>query len=156
MSSTYTQDGLSAFGNLAWVETAARDIDSPQFLFGNDELAYISHHDIKLDHEASTRRRPAVATRGRTTACTRDCLYGSGLRNGFVNTEHEKPYYPVNVGWEHVFPLDCARAKSRESPLRRGQRVRRAFTSCGAARAWACGAPQWGQRRTSRRPDFDF
>ena len=51
-SSTYKQGGFSAFGNAAWVETRAHDIDSQQFQIDNDELAYIQTHDIKLDHEA--------------------------------------------------------------------------------------------------------
>ena len=30
-------------------------------------------------------------------------LYGSGLRHGFTNILQEQQYYPVNVGYEHVF-----------------------------------------------------
>ena len=34
-----------------------------------------------------------------------DFLFGSGLRNGFANLGKEPAYYPVNVGYQHIFHL---------------------------------------------------
>lgn len=103
VSTTYTQDGFSAFGNFSWVRTAAHDIDSQQFLIENDELAYIKNHDIHLDHEAEFAVSAGASYAWKNDRIYADILYATGLRSGFANTDHLKEHYPVNMGYEHIF-----------------------------------------------------
>jgi outer membrane receptor protein involved in Fe transport len=108
LSSTYTKNGLSLFGNGSWVVTEAHDIVSQQYLIGTDEFAFIKNHDIHLDHEGEF-----TVSAGASYAFNRnkdlayvDFLYGNGLRRGFANTAKEPEYYPVNIGYQHTFRLD--------------------------------------------------
>ncbi len=103
LSTTYTQGGFSAFGNFSWVLTHGRDIVSQQFLFGNDELAYIRTHDIKLDHEAEYTGSLGLSYSWPNDMVYLDLLYSSGLRSGFVNMQKLPQHLPVNVGYEHIF-----------------------------------------------------
>ena len=81
----------------------AHDIDTQQFNFDPDELAYIKTHNIKLDHESEYTVSAGAAYSWKDNRVYVDVLYGSGLRAGFANTQQEPQYYPVNVGFEHVF-----------------------------------------------------
>ena len=81
---TYTNDGFSAYANIAYSHAQGEDWDSAQFLFDPDDLAYVKNHWIYLDHDQTS---PALSARpicgDATTASTRlfvDALYGSGLR----------------------------------------------------------------------------
>jgi outer membrane receptor for ferrienterochelin and colicin len=106
LSSTYTQGPLSAFGNFSYVNTLGKDIISQQYLFDNDELAYIQNHYIKLDHEGEYTASLGVSYRIlKDTMVYVDALYGSGLRSGFANLQKEPEYFPVNLGFEHTFRL---------------------------------------------------
>jgi outer membrane receptor protein involved in Fe transport len=107
VSSTYTQGGLSLFGNLAYVQTEARDIVSSQYLIGQDELNFIRDHYIHLDHQATYTASGGISYAWKHDRVYLDMLFGSGLRKGFANTQHESPYYPVNLGYEHVFHPDA-------------------------------------------------
>ena len=49
-SATYTKNGFSAFGNFAYAQQKAHNIDSAQFNFDPGDLAYIKNHDIFTDH----------------------------------------------------------------------------------------------------------
>lgn len=87
-----------AYANLAWARQRATQVTSNQFLFGSDEIDYISTHYIYTDH-AQTLSGSAGAsyvfwgTRGSVSM-----IYGSGLRSGFANTTHASPYTQVNLG----------------------------------------------------------
>ncbi len=112
LSTTYRQGGFSTYGNLSWVETRAQDIDSQQFQIDNDELAFISDHDIKLDHEAEVTGSAGVAYEWKNDRVYADILWDTGLRSGFANTGQVPPHHPVNVGYEHTIHLGVtARAK---------------------------------------------
>jgi outer membrane receptor protein involved in Fe transport len=103
MSTQYQHDGFSAFGNLSWVETRARDINSQQFQIDPDEFAFIADTDIKLDHEAEFSGSAGVAYQWKNDRVYADILYSSGLRSGFANTGQVAPHHPVNVGYEHIW-----------------------------------------------------
>jgi len=146
-SSTYKAHGVSAFGNFAWVETGGKDIDSQEFLIDNAELAYIQSRFIKLDHDSTF-----TASAGVSDDITPDDLiysditYGSGLRAGFANVLQEPYYYPVNVGYQHIFHTDM---DGRDLVKLRFDIINlfdqsyqlRAGSGIGVA------APQYGQRR---------
>ena len=102
-STTYDQNGFSAFANFAWVNTEATGIASQQFLFGADELAWIDSHNVHLDHESQYTASGGVSYAWPNDRVYVDVLYGSGLRSGFANLGVEPQYYPVNIGWEHVW-----------------------------------------------------
>jgi outer membrane receptor protein involved in Fe transport len=106
VSSTYTDGGLSLFGNFGWVVTSASNIVSQQFEFDNDELAYIQNHNIKLDHESEFTVSAGAAYTWKDDRVYADILIASGLRSGFANTGQQPAYYPVNVGYEHTFHAD--------------------------------------------------
>jgi outer membrane receptor protein involved in Fe transport len=103
LSSTYTQGGFSAFGNFSWVVAQGKDIISQQFLFGNDELAFIRDHFIKLDHEGNYTASIGFSYTWKKDMVYIDALYGSGLRSGFANMQKEPQYFPINVGYQHIF-----------------------------------------------------
>lgn len=145
-STTYKQGPLSLYCNFAWVSTTGEAITSGQYQFGNDELAYISDHFIHLDHESEYTASAGVAYTWNHSRAYADVLYGSGLRAGFANTQKEPQYYPVNVGFEHIFRpnlpgvqdvrfrFDVVNVFDQVYQLRNGTGV-------------GVGAPQFGQRR---------
>jgi outer membrane receptor protein involved in Fe transport len=106
LSALYKEGGLSGFANFSWVNTLAHDIDTQQFDFAGDELAFIETHNIKLDHESEYTVSAGAAYGWKDNKIYVDMLYGSGLRAGFANLMQEPQYYPVNVGYEHTFHLD--------------------------------------------------
>jgi outer membrane receptor protein involved in Fe transport len=103
VSSTYTEGGLSVFGNFAYVQTQATHITSSQYQFDVNELDYINDHDIHLDHQSGYTASGGISYAWKHDRVYLDMLFGSGLRIGFANLQHESPYYPVNLGYEHVF-----------------------------------------------------
>ena len=103
LSTTFKEGGFSFFGNFAWVNAQGKAINSSQYLIGNDELAFISKNFIYLDHDSTYTASTGVSYAWRNNRVYADFLYGSGLRSGFANTMHTQAYYPVNVGFEHIF-----------------------------------------------------
>ena len=146
-STTIKQGNISYFGNFAWVSATGRNITSSQYLIGADELRYIRSHFIHLDHESEFTVSTGVTYTWKQNRVYVDLLYGSGLRAGFANTGKEPQYYPVNVGFEHIFlpgqgdgwkdirfRFDVVNVFDQTYQLRNG-------TGIGV------GAPQFGSRR---------
>ena len=106
LSSTYKSGGLSLFGNFAWVLTGATQINSAQYTFSPDDLAYINTHFIKLDHESEYTASGGASYQWPHDRVYVDVLYGSGLRAGFVNLTKLPQHVPVNIGYEHVVNVD--------------------------------------------------
>ena len=147
LSSTYKMDKWSLFGNFSYVQTAAHDIDSQQFLIDNAELAYIADHDIHLDHESQyTVSAGAWYDVTRNDLVYADLLFGSGLRSGFANTAKQPSYSPVNVGYQHTFRTNSPRdaVKFRVDVLNIFDQAYELRDGSGIGVA----APQWGQRRS--------
>jgi outer membrane receptor protein involved in Fe transport len=144
-STTYKQGDLSLYGNFAYSQTAARNIDSMQFEIANDELAYIAGHNIHQDHDQKyTASAGGSYTLKQNTRFYTDFLYGDGLRAGFANTEKLPGYYPVNVGVEHVIHTDSRRKmKLRFDCLNVFNEVYELRNGTGIGIA----APAYGQRR---------
>jgi outer membrane receptor protein involved in Fe transport len=113
LGSTYKAGGFSAFGNFAWVLTGAEGINSAQYTFDPDELAYISDHFIKLDHESEFTASGGASYQWTHDRVYVDVLYGSGLRAGFANLNKLPQHVPVNVGYEHVFHVDGGNEQRR-------------------------------------------
>ncbi|HEX4792879.1 MAG TPA: TonB-dependent receptor [Humisphaera sp.] len=103
LSSTYNAGGLSLFGNFSWVSTTGQEINTNQYLIGNDELSYIANHFVHLDHEAIYSASAGAAYAWKDNRVYGDFIYSSGLRSGFANTDELPSNYTVNVGFEHLW-----------------------------------------------------
>jgi TonB dependent receptor len=103
----FTQGPFTAYGNFSWGREVANTVVSNQSLFAPDELNYIAHQWIDTDHSQTL-----SANAGLTylfsdgTRASLNMIYGSGLRQGFANTDHVPAYTTFNFGlqrelWEH-------------------------------------------------------
>jgi outer membrane receptor for ferrienterochelin and colicin len=144
MTADYDHDGFSAYGNIALSRAEGRDIDSQQFQFAPDEMAYIKNHWIYLDHNQAVTASAGIAYTWRDTRVYADLLYGNGLRAGFANLQKLPPYYPLNLGATETIHLnqrdsfelrfDIVNVFDEVYELRSGTGV-------------GVGAPQYGERR---------
>jgi outer membrane receptor protein involved in Fe transport len=119
LSSTWKQGPFSAYGNFSYVQTWAKNIDSVENEFPNNELAYVSANPIQLDHQGRFTGSGGVSyTFLKDTQIHTDLLYGNGLRAGFANLEKLPAYVTDNVGVEHVWHLPSRPLGIRELRLR--------------------------------------
>lgn len=114
-TASYTKDGFSTYANLAYSKAQGKALNSAQFLFPADKLAYTQDHWIYLDHDQTvTGSFGASYLWKRSDGSTRvyvDALYGSGLRtdatapDGTVipNGGSVPNYYSVSLGIEEGF-----------------------------------------------------
>jgi outer membrane receptor protein involved in Fe transport len=152
-TASYAGDaGFSAYANLALQRTRGEDIQSSQFNFDPDELAYIATHAIHLDHEQRTTASTGISYTYLGTRISADALFGSGLRtdlelpdgNSIPNGAHLPNYTQINLGLSHAFDLtspgsltarfDVVNVFDNAYEIRNGDGV-------------GVGAPQWGPRR---------
>ena len=109
LGSTYKQGSVSAYGNFSYVQTWARNIDSVENEFPNNELAYLSANSIQLDHQGRFTGSGGVSYAFfKNTLLHADLLYGNGLRAGFANLEKLPAYWTANAGVEHIWHLHSA------------------------------------------------
>ncbi len=145
-SGSYKDDRLSAYANLSFTSARGRGIETGQFNFDADELAYIQSHWVHLDHEQKMAASTGVSYRlGVATTLGGDVLYGSGLRRGFANTEHLPSFVQANASVAHTFAfggfgkfdvrLSALNLFDRSYELRDGSGI-------------GVGAPQFAPRRT--------
>ena len=147
LSTTYKNKSLTGYANVAVSTARARGIETGQFNFAADELAYIASHWVHLDHEETVSASTGLSWRyDATTQFSGDVLYGSGLRNGFANTTHLPSHTSVNFSVEKGFDLGGAFGKidTRVALLNAFDRVYELRDGSGIS----VGAPQFGQRRS--------
>jgi outer membrane receptor protein involved in Fe transport len=105
LSSSYSRNGFSAFANLGLSRAMAEDINSSEFLFGQDELSYTADHYVHLNHDQLiTLSAGAAYTFGHTTVHC-DAIYGSGFHDGFADEDQVPGHCPVSLGIKHDFKL---------------------------------------------------
>jgi outer membrane receptor protein involved in Fe transport len=116
-TATYTTGGFSSYANFAFSHAQGLDINSAQFLFPPDKLAYSQAHWIFLDHDQRFTGSFGVSYLwkhgGGSTRAYADALYGSGLRtdgtaaDGTVipNGGTVPAYYSINLGVEEGFKI---------------------------------------------------
>ncbi|MDB6015615.1 MAG: TonB-dependent siderophore receptor [Pedosphaera sp.] len=106
-TATYKRDGFSAYGNFAYSQEKARNIDSAQFNFDPADLAFIKNNYIFTDHNQTFTGSAGVSYAFCNTLAFADLLYGNGLRaDGAVPNGRKLPgYTTVNLGIEHDFKL---------------------------------------------------
>jgi len=122
-----------------------KGLETGQFNFGADELAYINSHWVHLDHDQQLTASGGVSYLQAGTTWTASALFGSGLRRGFANTEHLPDYWQVNVGAVRDFDLPMVgKLKTRLSVLNLFDRSYELRDGTGIG----VGAPQFAPRRT--------
>jgi outer membrane receptor protein involved in Fe transport len=105
MTANFALGGFNAYANFAFERATGEQIDSSQFLFSADDLAFIRNHWIFLDHDQRYTVSAGASYTCKDTTVYADLLYGSGLRTGFANTDELPGYYPLNLGFTHIFHL---------------------------------------------------
>ena len=158
LTGSYDKGPWSLYGNVAWSDAQGTNINSAQFNFSADDLAYISQHNIYLDHNQSISGSAGAAYTFNqdsdwATRVSGDVIVGSGLRANLVLPDGSSipngrslPYYEVvNLSLAQKIPikgtrgtqvrLDVLNVFDNDYEIRDGTGV-------------GVGAPQFGQRRT--------
>jgi outer membrane receptor protein involved in Fe transport len=146
LSASYKQQQWSAYANLSLSAARGKGIETGQFNFDADELAYIQNHWVHLDHEQKLAASAGVSYRfGDSTVLGADVLYGSGLRSGFANTEHLPGYVQVNAAVSRSFETrGLGKFDVRVSAINLFDRSYELRDGSGIG----VGAPQYAPRRT--------
>jgi len=147
LSASYKDKAFSGYVNVGLTHARGKGIETGQFNFEQDELDYINAHWVHLDHEQRLSMSAGAAYRladGLTLSA--DALYGSGLRNGFANTEHLPSYTTVNLAATKTFDLGGGFGKldTRVALVNAFDRVYQLRDGSGIG----VGAPQFGARRS--------
>jgi outer membrane receptor for ferrienterochelin and colicins len=119
LTGNYTVRRFSAYANLAFQSAKGKDVESSQFNFDADALAYIADHYIHLDHEERVSASGGVSYLWWGTRWSADAIFGTGLRQDLTlpsglnipNGDHTPSYTTVNLGASHTFAI------GRDSPL---------------------------------------
>jgi len=144
-SANYRNGNFGAYLNLAVSRAQGKGIETGQFNFDAEELAYINNHWVNLDHDQRLTASAGVSYRYSGTTYTSDVLFGTGLRNGFANTEHLPAYWQMNVGAARDFNLPTlGKFKTRLTVLNIFDRSYQLRDGTGIG----VGAPQFAPRRT--------
>lgn len=107
---SYARGHFNAYLNFATQRARGKQIETAQFNFGADDLAYITDHWISLDHEQQYTGSAGASYEWRNTLLSVDMLYGSGLRadlalpdgSSIPNGAHLPYYRQVNLGVSHA------------------------------------------------------
>ena len=147
LTTTYENGPFSCYANLAIARQRAKGIESSQFNFSPDDLAYISNHFIHLDHDQTYTGSAGFAyTFPTRTKVSASLIYGSGLRagNGFPNGTHVPDYEQVNLSV--VQKVDTGPIKGMEVRLDLINLLDQKYLIRNGTGV-GVGAPQFGPRR---------
>jgi len=97
-TTSWNRDNFTWYSNFAYSVAQGNEIVSNQFLFGTDELAYIRHHFIFLDHDQTFTESAGVVYNWRGFLFSLSQIYGSGLRSDFANTGNLPFYIQFDAG----------------------------------------------------------
>ena len=158
-TTSYTKGGFSTYANVALGDALGKQINSAQFLFPADKLAFTQNQFVHLDHLQTLSGSFGASYLWKecdhaSLLMFVDAIYGSGLRtdltdaagNAIVPNGATLPgYYSVNVGAEQRFKIgnkkflkarvDVVNLTDTSYALRNGMGI-------------GVGAPQFGQRRS--------
>jgi outer membrane receptor for ferrienterochelin and colicins len=152
ITANYTLEGFSAYLNLAYQSAKGKDIDSAQFNFSADDLAYIAQNYIHLDHEQEFTASGGVSYLWNHTTFSANFLSASGLRADLVlpdgssipNGDHLPYYTQVNFGVNHIFHFtETSTLTARFDLINAFDKVYEIRNGTGVG----VGAPQFGPRR---------
>jgi outer membrane receptor for ferrienterochelin and colicins len=117
-SSNYTTNGFSAYFNAAVQSAKGKDVESSQFSFTAQQLAYIADNFIHLDHEERVSASGGASYTWLGTRFNIDMIFGTGLRDdlqlvapsptlpygmNIPNGDHTPSYTQWNFGLTHDF-----------------------------------------------------
>jgi len=153
---SYTYGHFAGYLNFATQRARGKQIETAQFNFGADDLAYITDHWISLDHEQQYTGSAGITYDWWNTRFSADMLYGSGLRadlalpdgSSIPNGAHLPYYRQVNLGVSHTFS-NWAVGSDRHYPTLRFD-MTNVFDTVYEIRngtGVGVGAPQFGPRR---------
>ncbi len=150
LAANYSSDDWNAFATFSYVKTRANTINSSQYEFPSDELAFVRGHDIYLDHQGEYTATFGLSRTIKTclgvTNLYSEALYGYGLRAGFANTRKVGSYWTFNLGFSQEMPIKVPGFKSlklRFDIVNLFDRVYLLRDGTGIG----VGAPQYGNRR---------
>ena len=142
---SWRHDGTGAYLNAAYGTATGRRIVSGQYNFAPDKLAAIASQYIHLDHDQRWTGSAGLSQKIAETTLSLDALVGSGLRSGFINSDHLPSYVQVNLGAHRRFDLGGLGALDGSlAVLNLLDRVYEIRDGSGVG----VGAPQWGIRRS--------
>ncbi len=101
----YKTDSLSLYTNLTLGRNLQQGVATGQFNFDPDELNYINHHHIVLDHQPLAGISAGGSYHWKPYLFSCDVIYSSGLRAGFADTEQLPTVFQVNVSAERAFRI---------------------------------------------------
>jgi outer membrane receptor protein involved in Fe transport len=107
---SYTRENLYLYENFDYSVAQGTQVESGQFNFAPDELAYIKTHYIFLDHDQTFSASAGAVYRWKGFRFSIDGIYGSGLRAGFANTGNLPYYIQIDAGVSKSFVLPKAGA----------------------------------------------
>src|SRR5579863_5805228 len=113
LTANYAIHNLSTYANLSFQTAHGKDVESSQFNFDQQSLAFLQNNYIHLDHEGRVAASSGFSYLWQGTRFSTDMILGTGLRddltlpNGFTvpNGDHTPSYTQVNVGLSHEFHL---------------------------------------------------
>ena len=143
-SASYRLNDLTVYGNVSLSRAEGRDIATGQFNFDTAELAYIASHWVHLDHDQKLTASAGASYQWGGAKFGGDLLFGSGLRNGFANTDHLPAYLQVNLSASRTLTTDLfGKVEGRLAVINLFDRVYELRDGSGIG----VGAPQYGPRR---------
>jgi outer membrane receptor protein involved in Fe transport len=144
LTANYHRDNVSAYLNVAYSRAQGTNVNSAQFNFDPDELAFIANHWVYLDHDQRITASFGGSYTFRQTTFTMDGIVGSGLRSGFANTDKLPWYAQVNLGViQHFNEPMIGRFDARLVLVNAFGRVYQLRDGSGIG----VGAPQFGPQR---------
>ena len=145
LTTDYKRGAFSAYFNAALSKAMGKQVTSGQYNFGADELAYINGNAVHLDHDQLISGSAGAAYTWKGITYSADAIFGSGLRDGFANTDNLPFYTQVNLGAEHTFDFGkpYGQLEARVSVVNALDRVYEIRDGSGIG----VFAPQYGPRR---------
>ena len=95
---SYSHENFYAYENFAWSVAQGTQVESGQFNFTPDRLAFINTHYIFLDHDQTFTNSAGAVYNWKGWMFSLDGIYGSGLRSGFANTGNLPFYIQLDAG----------------------------------------------------------
>ena len=99
----YASGNFKAYANFAYNITKAIGPESNQYLLDADEYAFLLTHWHYTDDMQLMTASAGASYRWDGNLFTTNLIYGSGLRSGFANEDHNPPYAVVNAGVSREF-----------------------------------------------------
>jgi outer membrane receptor for ferrienterochelin and colicins len=112
-TANYSVHNFSTYANLSFQAAHGKDVESSQFNFSAENLAYIADNYIHLDHEGRVAASGGVSYLWLGTRFSADMIFGTGLRDDLTlpdgsvipNGDHTPSYTTINLGASHAFQL---------------------------------------------------